>query len=254
MADKVKAARAGDLIIHTSVWAEILSVVAQGVIYAAATAALVAAAPCTLVAAVGATAVAVGAGLMLGAATSLIPVGSKSITEHISDGCDAVANLIFPPEPAGAIASGSDDTAVNALPAARAAGYQISDVPDAEPVKPGVLETLGALVVGLTPYGWYQAVDTIINPPVVTQPNPTPERSLPNRTKWPAPGTRPCPCNTSLKAHGKSSSTANRLRGTANGPPVKVRLTRTSTYPRMCALAGSRWWYAKSAAARTSWG
>ena len=172
MADKVKAARAGDLIIHTSVWAEILSVVAQGVIYAAATAALVAAAPCTLVAAVGATAVAVGAGLMLGAATSLIPVGGKSITEHISDGCDAVANLIFPPEPAGAIASGSDDTAVNALPAARAAGYQISDVPDAEPVKPGVLETLGALVVGLTPYGWYQAVDTIINPPVVTQPNP----------------------------------------------------------------------------------
>lgn len=172
MADKVKAARELDPIIHTSVWAEIFSVVAQAVVYAAATAALVAAAPCALVAAVGATAVAVGAGLMLGAATSLIPVGNKSIAEHLSDGCDAVGDFLFPPEEKGVIAEGSFDTNTNSLKSARAAGYQIEDLPDEDPQKPSTLQTLGSLLVGLTPYGWYQQIDTIVNPPVVAQANP----------------------------------------------------------------------------------
>jgi hypothetical protein len=126
VADTVHAARVGDPILHTSVWAEILATVAEAVVYAAVTAAVIAAAPAVAVAAAGAVVISVGAGLLV-TATSLIPAGDKSIGEHFSDACSGFFNALIPPTPQGNIASGAVDTRINSQLAARSAGIQTDD-------------------------------------------------------------------------------------------------------------------------------
>ncbi|MEX5625820.1 RHS repeat-associated core domain-containing protein [Pseudomonas marginalis] len=173
MADTVHAARVGDPILHTSVWAEILATVAEAVVYAAVTAAVIAAAPYVLgaaaVAAAGAVVIGVGAGLLV-TATSLIPAGDKSIGEHFSDACSGFFNALIPPTPQGNIASGSADTCINSQLAARAAGIQ-TDEPDEPSAKPSVMDTLFGVVAGLNPVvAIYQTIDGIINPPMVAAP------------------------------------------------------------------------------------
>lgn len=173
MADTVHAARVGDPILHTSVWAEILATVAEAVVYAAVTAAVIAAAPYVLgaaaVAAAGAVVIGVGAGLLV-TATSLIPAGDKSIGEHFSDACSGFFNALIPPTPQGNIASGSVDTRINGELAARAAGIQ-TDEPDEPSAKPSVMDTIFGVVAGLNPVvAIYQTIDGIINPPIVAAP------------------------------------------------------------------------------------
>lgn len=123
---EIWAARKDDELIHTSALADIASAVAEVAVYAVATAAVSAAAAAAApalagVAVLGAAATAasgcVGAGLIVGFATSLTGVG-----EHISNGCDAVANWLFPPSVSGVILTGSPNVFTNAKPAARAAG------------------------------------------------------------------------------------------------------------------------------------
>ncbi|WP_262119179.1 hypothetical protein [Serratia ficaria] len=98
---EIWAARKDDELIHTSPLADIASAVAEVAVYAVATAAVSAAAAAAApalagVAVLGAAATAasgcVGAGLIVGFASSLTGVG-----EHIGNGCDAVANWLFPP-------------------------------------------------------------------------------------------------------------------------------------------------------------
>lgn len=173
MADTVHAARVGDPILHSSVWAEILATVAQAVAYAAVTAAVVAAAPYVLaaagIAAVGAAVIGIGAGLLV-TATSLIPAGDKSIGEHFSDACSGFFNALIPPTPQGNIASGSVDTRINGELAARAAGIQ-TDEPDEPSAKPSVMDTMLGVMIGFNPIGAiYQTLDGIINPPMVAAP------------------------------------------------------------------------------------
>ncbi|QIA03428.1 RHS repeat-associated core domain-containing protein [Pseudomonas fluorescens] len=173
MADTVHAARVGDPILHTSVWAEILATVAEAVVYAAVTAAVIAAAPYVLgaaaVAAAGAVVIGVGAGLLV-TATSLIPAGEKSIGEHFSDACSGFFNALIPPTPQGNIASGSVDTRINSELAARAAGIQ-TDEPDEPAAKPSVMDTILGVVAGLNPVvAIYQTIDAVINPPMVATP------------------------------------------------------------------------------------
>ncbi|EMA5682104.1 RHS repeat protein [Salmonella enterica] len=123
------AARMNDKIIHTSVFADIASIVFEGAVYAAAGAVVaataVAAAPllagagmataATAATALGGSCVASGmvAGMMIGAA---------GLRDSLSKGCDQLANAIFPPSPSGVISSGSTNVLTNGLAAARAAG------------------------------------------------------------------------------------------------------------------------------------
>ncbi|CAI0751716.1 RHS repeat-associated core domain-containing protein [Serratia quinivorans] len=120
------AARKDDELIHTSPLADIASAVAEVAVYSLATAAVAAAAAAAApalagVAVLGAAATAasgcVGAGLIVGFTASLTGVG-----EHISNGCDTVANWLFPPVVSGVILTGSANVFTNAKPAARAAG------------------------------------------------------------------------------------------------------------------------------------
>ena len=122
---EIWAARKDDELIHTSALADIASAVAEVAVYAVATAAVSAAAAAAApalagVAVLGAAATAasgcVGAGLIVGFATSLTGVG-----EHISNGCDAVANWLFPPSVSGVILTGSPNVFTDAKPTGRAA-------------------------------------------------------------------------------------------------------------------------------------
>jgi len=180
MAQNVHAAREGDAILHPPLAAELMSALAEAVVYAAATALVAAAIAGTVVAVVGtggaaAVLVPVIAGALVGGA-SMIPVGEKSIGEAITDGCDSLANSVFPAEPFGKIESGSQNTHINGKAAARAAGRS-SGGGDAdaseEEAEPSFLENIGAMAMAAAPMllpvlGLGMAIYDIFNPPVTT--------------------------------------------------------------------------------------
>ena len=127
MSDK-HAARKGDDIIHSSIFADITSIVAEGVAYAAIGAAVAfaatAAAPALAAAGAGAAAAsvaAVGSSCVLSGIVGSIIANVAGITDDISNAANSIGDAIFPPSPAGKIASGSDNVLTNKTPAARAA-------------------------------------------------------------------------------------------------------------------------------------
>lgn len=185
MDDSLHAARLGDLILHPPLMAELVSTLTEAVVYAAATAAVAAAIGGAVVAVVGTGGAATVltpliAGALVGAAAMLPGGEDKSIGEQISGFSDWVGNSMFPPEPYGAIETGSANTHINGIPAARAAGISSgpaspgSEEPAAEP---SVLETVGsyAMAAGtmlLPVLGLASAINDIFNPPVTTPADP----------------------------------------------------------------------------------
>ncbi|WP_248804926.1 RHS repeat-associated core domain-containing protein [Pseudomonas sp. MWU13-2100] len=138
MSDPLWAARLGDALSHTSMLADILG----GVLEVAANVAITALATAAVVAATGITVATGGLGAcVLGAVVGVI-VGvamSKTGTDKgLSKLCEGIGNALFPPTVQATILSGSSNTLINSIPAARAAGAVPSHVeaagtPDSEP-------------------------------------------------------------------------------------------------------------------------
>ncbi|MCW2257548.1 putative Zn-binding protein involved in type VI secretion [Providencia alcalifaciens] len=101
------AARENDEIIHSSIWADVVSIVAEGIVYAAATA-------------IGGSCVASGfiGGLLIQA---------TNFGDTISSACADFGNCLFPPSAAGKISTGSKNVHINDKPATRAAGRLLSE-------------------------------------------------------------------------------------------------------------------------------
>lgn len=139
------AARQGDDIIHSSIFADITSIVAEGAVYAAmgAIVAGVATVAAPLVG-VGALA-AVGSSCLLSGIIAGAVANVAGITDDISAAADGIGDMLFPPSPAGVIASGSDNVIINGLAAARAAGeLTAGDTPPPEAQSAGFLPTMPA--------------------------------------------------------------------------------------------------------------
>ncbi|EOV9632639.1 RHS repeat-associated core domain-containing protein [Cronobacter dublinensis] len=151
MSDK-HAARQGDKIIHSSVFADITSLVAEGIAYAAIGSAVAfaatAAAPLVGAGAAAATLTAIGSSCALSGIIGGILANAAGITDDISNMATGIGNAIFPPSPAGFIATGSGNVLTNKLPAARAAGELTSvDTPPPEPQKPDSFADYGGMLL-----------------------------------------------------------------------------------------------------------
>ena len=185
MAQIVHAARMGDEILHPSLIAEMVSAVAEAVIYAAATAAVAAAISLAVVGTVatgGAAGIAIAAvaGVAVGAMSTLSVGEDQTVGDAISRFCDSLGNSVDAPDPYGKIESGSHNVFVNSKPAARAAG--ITGPPgggaaDAEQAEPSILENVGSMAMAAVPYllpvvGLGMAIRDIFNPPVTTPKDP----------------------------------------------------------------------------------
>ncbi|WP_041931541.1 RHS repeat-associated core domain-containing protein [Pseudomonas poae] len=122
------AARSGDGLSHTSVMADILG----GVLEVAANVAITALATAAVVAATGITVATGGLGAcVLGAVVGVIVGIAMSKTgadKGLSVLCEGIGNALFPPAVMATIISGSTDTLINSIPAARAAGAVPSHV------------------------------------------------------------------------------------------------------------------------------
>uniref|UniRef100_UPI003BB9982E hypothetical protein n=1 Tax=Pseudomonas poae TaxID=200451 RepID=UPI003BB9982E len=122
------AARLGDGLSHTSVMADILG----GVLEVAANVAITALATAAVVAATGITVATGGLGAcVLGAVVGVIVGIAMSKTgadKGLSALCEGIGNALFPPAVMATIISGSTDTLINSIPAARAAGAVPSHV------------------------------------------------------------------------------------------------------------------------------
>ncbi|WP_122690151.1 RHS repeat-associated core domain-containing protein [Pseudomonas viridiflava] len=122
MSDALWAARLGDGLEHSSMMADILG----GVLEVAAYAAIGSLATMAVVAATGITVATGGLGAcVLGAVVGVIVGLAMSKTgadKGLSSICESIANGLFPPTVQATILTGSTDTLINSIPAARAAG------------------------------------------------------------------------------------------------------------------------------------
>ncbi|MCD5995956.1 RHS domain-containing protein [Pseudomonas sp. CDFA 602] len=122
MSDALWAARLGDGLEHSSMMADILG----GVLEVAAYAAIGSLATMAVVAATGITVATGGLGAcVLGAVVGVIVGLAMSKTgadKGLSSICESIANGLFPPIVMATILTGSTDTLINSIPAARAAG------------------------------------------------------------------------------------------------------------------------------------
>ncbi|NWB88969.1 RHS repeat-associated core domain-containing protein [Pseudomonas gingeri] len=141
MSDPLWAARLGDALSHTSMMADILG----GVLEVAANVAIGALATAAVVAATGITVATGGLGAcVLGAVVGVIVGVAMSKTgadKGLSKMCEGIGNALFPPTVQATILTGSTDTLINSIPAARAAGAVPSHVeaagtPDSEEPAP----------------------------------------------------------------------------------------------------------------------
>lgn len=184
------AARKDDLLLHPPLAAELFAMASEAVIYAAATAAVGAAIGFAVAATIGTCGAAgplipIVAGALVGAA-SMIPVEEgKSLGDAVTGVCEGLANKLFPAEPFGTITSGSDDTFINGLKAARAAGISLGPAaaPAQPPEEPTVLETVGSYAMMgasmmLPIIGLAQEINNIFNPPVTTPADPNTQTAL----------------------------------------------------------------------------
>ena len=136
------AARKGDEIIHSSIFADITSIVAEGAAYAvigaAVGAAATVAAPLLGAGAAAAGVAAIGSSCLLSGIIGGVLANVAGITDDISNAAEGLGNALFPPSPAGKITTGSNNVLTNAIPAARAAGTLTpADTPSPEPQSPG---------------------------------------------------------------------------------------------------------------------
>ncbi|XTZ40176.1 RHS repeat-associated core domain-containing protein [Salmonella enterica] len=158
MSDK-HAARQGDEIIHSSIFADITSIVAEGVAYAAIGSAVAfaatAAAPLLGVGAAAAGVAAVGSSCLLSGILGGILANVAGITDDISNVANGIGDTLFPPSPAGTIVTGSTNVRTNDLCAARAAGTLTSaKTPPAEPQSPeNFADYAGMLLAGAKHFG-----------------------------------------------------------------------------------------------------
>ena len=146
------AARQGDEIIHASVFADITSVLAEGVAYAAIGSAVAAAAtvaaPLLGTGAAAAGVAAVGSGCVLSGITGGMLANVAGITDDITQAAAGLGNRLFPPSPAGNIVTGSPDVLINGLPAARAAGRLTpAGMPDPAPQSPASFADYGGMLL-----------------------------------------------------------------------------------------------------------
>ncbi|MHC6223438.1 RHS repeat-associated core domain-containing protein [Pseudomonas sp. X10] len=122
MSDALWAAREGDALMHTSMWADIVG----GVLEVAANVAIGALATAAVGAALGITVVTGGLGcFVLGAVVGLVVgvvMAKTGADTGLSRLCEGIGNALFPPSVQANIATGSDDTHTNGKRAARAAG------------------------------------------------------------------------------------------------------------------------------------
>ena len=146
------AARQGDEIIHSSVFADITSIVAEGVAYAAIGAAVAAAAtvaaPALGAGMAAAGVAAVGSSCVLSGIIGGVLANVAGITDDISAAADSIGNAIFPPSPAGKIVTGASNVLINNLPAARAAGaLTAANTPSPQPQPPGSFADYGGMLL-----------------------------------------------------------------------------------------------------------
>ncbi|MCU5771725.1 DUF6531 domain-containing protein [Erwiniaceae bacterium BAC15a-03b] len=146
------AARQGDEIIHSSIFADITSLVVEGAAYAmlgslvAATATVAAPLLGASAAAVGVAAI--GSSCLLSGIVGGVLANVAGITDDISAVASGVGDMIFPPSPAGVIISGSDNVLTNTLPAARAAGMLTpAGTPAPEPQEPHSFADYGGMLL-----------------------------------------------------------------------------------------------------------
>jgi len=118
------AAREGDILLHTSMLADIVGAAVEIGAYMAITAA--AAAITGLTAGVGAVVLSVAVGVVLGA------TGGSSLISKMGDWVSS----LFPPSEDGRIATGSSNVHTNSKPSARAAGTVNQSIPLPEPEEP----------------------------------------------------------------------------------------------------------------------
>ncbi|MBP2198256.1 RHS repeat-associated core domain-containing protein [Pantoea cypripedii] len=143
-----RAARQGDEIIHSSILADITSIVAEGVTYAAMGAIVAGAATFAgPVLGIGAL-TALGSSCLLSGIVAGVAANATGLSSKISAGADEIGNFLFPPSPSGVIISGSDDVIINGLAAARAAGTLTSgDTPAPEPQSPASFADYGGMLL-----------------------------------------------------------------------------------------------------------
>ena len=158
MSDK-HAARQGDEIIHSSVFADITSIVAEGVAYAAIGSAVAfaaaTAAPLLGAGAAAASVAAIGSSCLLSGIVGGILANVAGITDDISNMANSLGDALFPPSPAGKIVTGSANVLTNNKLAARAAGTLTpADTPPAEPQSPASFsDYAGMLLAGAKHFG-----------------------------------------------------------------------------------------------------
>ncbi|CAM7674934.1 Zn-binding Pro-Ala-Ala-Arg (PAAR) domain, involved in Type VI secretion [Phytobacter diazotrophicus] len=154
MSDK-HAARKGDDIIHSSIFADITSIVAEGVAYAAigsAVAGIAAvAAPFAGAGLAAAGLAAVGSSCVLGGIIGGILTNVLGKADDISNAANKLGDWIFPPSPAGKIDNGSHNVLTNKLPAARAAGMltPAGTPPPPEPQPPESFADYGGMLLSM---------------------------------------------------------------------------------------------------------
>ncbi|MFE8152802.1 RHS repeat-associated core domain-containing protein [Brenneria goodwinii] len=149
------AARQDDAIIHSSIFADITSIVAEGIAYAAigAAVAATAAVAAPLLATVGAGAAAagvaaVGSSCVLTGIIGGALANAAGITDDISNAADSLGSALFPPSPAGLITSGASNVLTNGKPAARAAGtLSAAETPPPEPQSPTSFADYGGMLL-----------------------------------------------------------------------------------------------------------
>ena len=122
MSDALWAARVGDALSHTSLMVDIFG----GVLDVAANVAIGALATAAVLAATGITVATGGVGAcVLGAVVGLVVGAVMSKTgadKGLSSVCEDISNGLFPPTVQATLSTGSTDTFINGIPAARAAG------------------------------------------------------------------------------------------------------------------------------------
>ncbi len=119
------AARIGDDLIHSSIFADITSIVVEGAAFAAigfaVGAALVAAAPLAGVAAVSTAVAAVGSSCVLTGIIGGALANVTGVSDKIAQFASGMGDFLFPPSVSGKITSGSENVLTNKKLAARAA-------------------------------------------------------------------------------------------------------------------------------------
>jgi RHS repeat-associated protein len=163
MSNPLYAARLGDALSHTSLMADILG----GVLEVAANVAITALATAAVVAATGITVATGGIGAcVLGAVVGVIVGVAMSKTgadKGLSSLCEDIGNGLFPPTVQANILTGSTDTFINGIAAARAAGAVPSELnasgsPDSE--EPAAEPTFLDMAKGFFAQMWRPTVAT----------------------------------------------------------------------------------------------